>query len=91
MRIVSNLKTFYRSVLFQIIVLGFVSFTQPGVWGAANSLGAGGQSTPFLVNTSNGIIFGIMAISCSPAGGLCNLITSKWTLVIGVMLYVNHK
>ena len=32
-----------------------------------------------------------MAIGCSPAGGLCNLITSKWTLVIGVMLYVNHK
>ena len=91
MRIVSNLKTFYRSVLFQIIVLGFVSFTQPGVWGAANSLGAGGQSTPFLVNTSNAIIFGIMAIGCSPAGGLCNLITNKWTLVIGVMLYVNHK
>lgn len=76
----------YRTVLVQIILLGIVSFTQPGVWVAVNSLGAGGQSKPYLINASNAIIFGFMAVGCTLSGGLCNIIGSKWTLVIGVVL-----
>lgn len=88
MTIVASWCAFTHSVLYQILVLGFVSFTQPGVWVAANSIGSGGQSTPYLVNASNAIIFGLMTLLCFPAGGLCNKITSKWTLVVGVLLYV---
>lgn len=42
---IQNLKAFYRSYLFQIIVVGLVSLCEPGIWMALNSLGAGGQAS----------------------------------------------
>lgn len=30
----TKLHTFYRSPLFNAIILGLVSFTQPGIWSA---------------------------------------------------------
>ncbi|KAJ5631598.1 uncharacterized protein N7484_011698 [Penicillium longicatenatum] len=33
---------FYRSCLFQIIIVGLVAFCEPGIWTALNNLGAGG-------------------------------------------------
>lgn len=33
----ASLKRFYRSTLYQAIILGLVSFTQPGIWDALNS------------------------------------------------------
>lgn len=42
---VSTLKAFYRSCLFQIILVGLVSLSGPGIWMALNSLGAGGQAS----------------------------------------------
>lgn len=79
---------FYRTVLFQIVVVGFVSFTQPGIWNALNNLGAGGAAKPYLINAANALTYGIMVVGCTLAGGLCNKIGSKWTLVIGVILCV---
>lgn len=40
----------YRSTWYASIILGLCNFAAPGIWGAMNSLGAGGQATPFLVN-----------------------------------------
>jgi hypothetical protein len=37
-------STFYRSTLFQIIVVGLVAFCEPGIWTALNNLGAGGNA-----------------------------------------------
>ncbi|THV71037.1 hypothetical protein D6C85_07785 [Aureobasidium pullulans] len=45
-----RLHRFYRGTTFQAIILGLVSFTQPGIWDALNSLGAGGQAKPYVVN-----------------------------------------
>ena len=39
----------YRGVLFQATVVGFCAFTAPGLWNAMQSVGAGGQQTPYLV------------------------------------------
>lgn len=32
-----KIRRFYRGTLFQAIVLGLISFTQPGIWDALNS------------------------------------------------------
>jgi len=40
-----RVKTVYRSVLFQIIIVGLVAFCEPGIWTALNNLGAGGNAS----------------------------------------------
>jgi hypothetical protein len=39
----------HRGVFFQATVVGFCAFTAPGLWNAMQSVGAGGQQTPYLV------------------------------------------
>lgn len=39
----------YRGVFFQATIVGFCAFTAPGLWNAMQSVGAGGQQTPYLV------------------------------------------
>ena len=36
-RLLGALHRFYRGTLYQAIVLGLVSFTQPGIWDALGS------------------------------------------------------
>jgi hypothetical protein len=43
--VLERAKIIYRSVLFQIIVVGFVAFCEPGIWTALNNLGAGGNAS----------------------------------------------
>lgn len=54
----SRLQRFWRGTLLQCIITGLVSFAEPGIWNALNSLGAGGQQKPYLVNAANAITFG---------------------------------
>ena len=39
----------FRGVFFQATIVGIAAFTAPGLWIAMNSVGAGGQQTPYLV------------------------------------------
>lgn len=55
---VSRFTRAYRSPLFNVILVGLISFTQPGIWNALNSTGAGGQQEPYLVNGSNALTYG---------------------------------
>lgn len=55
---VSRFTRWYRSPLFNVIVVGLISFTQPGIWNALNNTGAGGQQEPYLVNGANSLTFG---------------------------------
>lgn len=45
MAIKTRIVTFYRSCLFQIIIVGLVGLCEPGIWTALNNLGAGGQAS----------------------------------------------
>ncbi|KAK4235637.1 hypothetical protein C8A03DRAFT_17650 [Achaetomium macrosporum] len=54
----SAFTRWYRSPLFNVVVVGLISFTQPGIWNALNNTGAGGQQEPYLVNGSNALTFG---------------------------------
>ncbi|KAK9853038.1 uncharacterized protein MYU51_007617 [Penicillium brevicompactum] len=76
----TKLHTFYRSPLFNAIILGLVSFTQPGIWSALAGLGAGGLATPFFVNAANVITFAIMIV-LSPIFAIAgNRWSLKWCL-----------
>ncbi|CAO1636283.1 unnamed protein product [Sympodiomycopsis kandeliae] len=86
----SRIQRAYRSVLFQVIIVGIVGFSQPGIWTALSSLGAAGQAKPFLINAANSATFGIMTIGCALSGGLANKIGSKWTLLLGVIFYTPY-
>ncbi|KAK1755436.1 major facilitator superfamily domain-containing protein [Echria macrotheca] len=96
---VSKFTRWYRSPLFNVILVGLISFTQPGIWNALNNTGAGGQQEPYLVNGANSLTFGIMVFGCSLFGILANRIGIKPVLIIGTLgyapysasLYVNNR
>ncbi|KAJ5749281.1 uncharacterized protein N7511_010977 [Penicillium nucicola] len=85
-----RVKTFYRSCLLQIIVVGLVAFCEPGIWTALNNLGAGGNASPLLNNAANALTYGLMSVGCFLAGGVTNKITAKWTLFIGAAFYTPY-
>ncbi|KAJ5332138.1 uncharacterized protein N7506_005921 [Penicillium brevicompactum] len=87
----TKLHTFYRSPLFNAIILGLVSFTQPGIWSALAGLGAGGLATPFFVNAANVITFAIMIV-LSPIFAIAgNRWSLKWVLVVGTIGYAPYS
>jgi hypothetical protein len=47
--------------LFNVIIVGLISFTQPGIWNALNNTGADGQQEPYLVNGANSLTFGCVS------------------------------
>lgn len=59
---VSKFTKFYRSPLFNVVLVGLISFTQPGIWNALNNTGAGGQQEPYLVNGANSLTFGYVSL-----------------------------
>ncbi|KAH6634757.1 major facilitator superfamily domain-containing protein [Chaetomium sp. MPI-SDFR-AT-0129] len=95
----SRFTRWYRSPLFNVILVGLISFTQPGIWNALNSTGAGGQQEPYLVNGSNALTYGLMVFGCTIFGVLSNRIGVKKVLIIGTLgyapysasLYVNNR
>ncbi|KAH6612067.1 major facilitator superfamily domain-containing protein [Boeremia exigua] len=85
-----RVKTAYRTVLFQIVIVGLVAFCEPGIWTALNNLGAGGNASPFLNNAANALTYGLMSVGCFVAGGVSNKISAKWTLVVGAAFYTPY-
>lgn len=73
--------TWYRSTWFNALVLGLCNFMAPGIWGAMNSLGGGGQQSPGQVNTANALTFCLMVLTCALSGVLVKYLGIKWTLV----------
>lgn len=76
---VSRFTKWYRSPLFNVIIVGLISFTQPGIWTALNNTGAGGQQEPYLVNGSNSLTFGYGGSSPSrfPLPYFSHILTSR--------------
>ncbi|KAK2010688.1 MFS general substrate transporter [Colletotrichum eremochloae] len=87
----SRFTRWFRSPMFNVIVVGLISFTQPGIWNALNSTGAGGQQEPYLVNGSNSLTFGIMVFGCSFFAIMANKIGLKTVLVIGTLGYAPYS
>lgn len=64
MMVFARLESFYRSCLFQIIIVGLVAFCEPGIWTALNNLGAGGNAKVTIIrNLTNEVLTIFSAIS----------------------------
>ncbi|KAL1716762.1 major facilitator superfamily domain-containing protein [Schizophyllum commune] len=89
----------YRSSYFNAVILGLCNFFAPGLWGAMNSLGAGGAQSPYLVNTANALIFSLMVLSATLSSSLVNVVGIRITLILGTLgfapyaagLYTNNR
>ncbi|KAF2756385.1 hypothetical protein EJ05DRAFT_532400 [Pseudovirgaria hyperparasitica] len=89
----------YRSSFYNATILGLCNFAAPGIWGAMNSLGAGGAQRPYLVNTANALTFCLMVVSCYFSSAIVHYIGIKNSLVVGTLgyapyaagLYVNNR
>ncbi|KAH8600920.1 major facilitator superfamily domain-containing protein [Bisporella sp. PMI_857] len=96
---VSTFTRWYRNPLFNVIIVGLISFTQPGIWNALNNTGAGGQQEPYLVNGANSLTFGLMVFGCPLFSVLANKFGVKRVLILGTLgyapysasLYVNNR
>ncbi|KAF4309865.1 MFS general substrate transporter [Botryosphaeria dothidea] len=82
---------FYRGTIFQAVILGLISFTQPGIWTALNNLGAGGQAEPYVVNAANVITFVVMVVFSPLASIVGNIIGMRWVVLIGCIGYVPYS
>lgn len=51
----SRFSKLYRSVLFQMIMFGAISFVGPAMSDAISNLGGGGLSSPYLSNLANAL------------------------------------
>ncbi|CAI7674644.1 unnamed protein product [Penicillium pancosmium] len=90
---------FFRSTLFQILVVGLCAFCAPGIWSAMNGLGVGGSQSPDLVNAANALLYAFMTITCFAGPWITNAIGFRWTLSLGSIgyplyaagLYLNNR
>ncbi|KAI1660554.1 major facilitator superfamily domain-containing protein [Daldinia decipiens] len=81
----------YRSVFYNATILGLCSFAAPGLWGAMNSLGAGGSQSPYLVNTGNALTFCLMVVSCWLTSSAVKYIGITGALFIGTIGYAPYS
>lgn len=81
----SSSFSFYRSVWFQIIVIGMIAFSGPSMWDALGGLGGGGQATPYVANAAACVTYSMLFLFCLIGGPIVNLIGLKWSLVLGTI------
>lgn len=55
-----------------------------------NSLGAGDEEKPYLVNTANALTFCLMVVSCSLSSVIVRYIGIKYALIFGTMGYAPY-
>ncbi|KAI0729071.1 major facilitator superfamily domain-containing protein [Fomitopsis betulina] len=80
----------YRSTIYNALILGLCNLLAPGIWNAMNSLGAGGARKPYLVNASNALTFSLMVLTCYFSSVLVRFIGIKWTLIMGTTGYAPY-
>ncbi|KAK5657516.1 hypothetical protein OQA88_3088 [Cercophora sp. LCS_1] len=71
-------------------ILGLCNLAAPGIWGAMNSLGAGGAARPNLVNAANALTFCLMVVSCYFSSALVHYIGIKGALIFGTVGYAPY-
>lgn len=89
----------FRSTVFQILVVGGVFFCAPGMYNALSSLGAGGLATPWYANATAAAGYVFMAAMCVIGGVVVSKIGVRRSLFISSMgdilyagsLYLNSK
>nr|UJH94492.1 MFS.6 [Starmerella bombicola] len=80
----------YRSTIYSATILGLCNFVAPGLWGAMNSLGAGGLEKPYLVNASNALTFGLMFLTCLFGSAAVGYFGIRTVLSVGTAGYAPY-
>ncbi|KAI0848052.1 MFS general substrate transporter [Daldinia vernicosa] len=83
--------SWYHGVFFNATVVGISAFAAPGLWNAMNSVGAGGQQTPYLVMAGNAILFAVMTLTCLTGSMMVNRFGLRNSLVVGTVGYVIYS
>ncbi|KAF3061633.1 UNC93-like protein 2 [Daldinia childiae] len=83
--------SWYHGVFFNATVVGISAFAAPGLWNAMNSVGAGGQQTPYLVMAGNAILFAVMTLTCLAGSMMANRFGLRNSLVVGTVGYVIYS
>ncbi|CAN8104344.1 unnamed protein product [Discula destructiva] len=78
---------FYRSVLFQIILFGCLSFVGPSIFDGFSNLGGGGLSTPYLANLAITLNYVAGFFVTLFGGPLINKIGIKWSCFISSLAF----
>ncbi|KAF3034409.1 hypothetical protein E8E12_005438 [Didymella heteroderae] len=78
-------RTFYRSVLFQMVLFGMLSLVGPAMSDAISNLGGGGLSKPWLANLANSLSYSLSFFSTILGGPVINKIGIKWSCLIAAL------
>ncbi|KAK1997675.1 major facilitator superfamily transporter [Colletotrichum falcatum] len=73
-----------RSTFYNMTILGLCNLAAPGIWGAMNSLGAGGAASPRVVNAANALTFCLMVVSCYFSSAIVHYIGIKDSAAIAI-------
>ncbi|WOO81648.1 UNC93-like protein [Vanrija pseudolonga] len=76
-------RVWYRSPFLAAVILGLCNFCAPGLWGAMNSLGAGGQQTPWLINAGNALTFCLMILTAFLSSTITDRVGVNFALFLG--------
>lgn len=82
-----KLPTLFRSVLFQMVLFGALSFVGPAMGDAISNLGGGGLSSPYLANLANALNYALGCITTLFGGPLINKIGIRWSCVIAAIVF----
>ncbi len=80
----------FRSVFFQITIVGICSFLSPGIWAAMSSTGGGGQQSVSLVNAANSSTFSLMVVTGLLSPLLMRLTNVRIALILGGLGYAPY-
>jgi len=81
------LPAWYRSPMTQVVLVGITCFATVGMFSAVSNLGAGGTQDTALSDVSNGVLYGMFALTGLVSGGINNLLGPRLTLAIGSLGY----
>ncbi|KAK2074990.1 hypothetical protein P8C59_009155 [Phyllachora maydis] len=76
---------FWRSVLFQMILFGALSFVGPAMGDAISNLGGGGLSTPYLANLANALNYACGCLVTLVGGPLINKLGIKLACLVAAV------
>lgn len=79
----SGLRGFFYNPYTQVVLLGFVCFSCPGLFNALNGLGAGGQVDSTTSANANSTLYATFAVAAFFAGSVNNVLGPRMTLFLG--------
>ncbi|KAF8480765.1 MFS general substrate transporter [Russula ochroleuca] len=79
----AGLKGVFYYPYTQVVLLGFVCFSCPGLFNALNGLGAGGQVDTTTSANANSTLYATFAVAAFFAGSINNVLGPRMTLFLG--------